>query len=75
MCLQYILDLSTPPFLLFPAPLRTISTGFILLSSYTDTKHSHHMHSFLPSLCLPYSRWYPPLEKIYFSLTPFFFFF
>jgi hypothetical protein len=60
-----------------PSPLWTTSKSFILLFSYMDTKHIHHIHPHSPFPCahptLTPRRGYPPLEKIYFSLLPFIF--
>jgi hypothetical protein len=38
-----------------------------------DTKHIHHIHPPSPFPCDPSPHWYPPQEKIYFSLLHFIF--
>jgi hypothetical protein len=75
MCLQYILDLPPPSFSLFlPSPsLRTISTDFILLVSYMNTKYIYHVHPHSSFPCAypsptgihPQKR---PILKIFFVL-------
>jgi hypothetical protein len=65
MCLQYILIKYSPPIFL-PHPLsllhRTISTGFIFLFSYMNTKYIHCI--------LPPSFPYALLERTYFTFFP-----
>jgi hypothetical protein len=47
------LDLPSSSLSLFPLSplLRTISTGFILLFSYMDTKYIHNIHPHFPFPC------------------------
>jgi hypothetical protein len=73
MCLQYILDL-TPLLFFCPHLFRTISAGFILLFSYTNTKYTHNIHSYST---FPYaypSHLVPTCEKrpVFLSRTSFF---
>jgi hypothetical protein len=68
--LNWLCSLPHSPMSIAPL-LRTISTGFIFLFSYMDTKHIHqiHLHSSfpcahpLPLISIP--------EKIYLPLLPF----
>jgi hypothetical protein len=58
MCLQYIPIKSNHSIILFypPLPLTTISTGFIVLFSYMNTKYIHNI--------------FPPSPSAYDYLTP-----
>jgi hypothetical protein len=76
MCLQYILvgfifSIILP---LLPSLLRTISTGFILLFSYMDTKYIHCIYPHSPFPCIhSLSTDTHPWKRLIFFLLPFFF--
>jgi hypothetical protein len=49
-----------------------MSTGFIVLFSYMNTKYIHHIHPPLPfPYTVPYSNWNPPLDRTYFTFLSF----
>jgi hypothetical protein len=73
----YLLDLPPPSYSLLPLspPLhRTISTAFILLFSYIDTKHIHHIHLNSPFLVSTQLPLVPSPRKDLFSPSAFQFF-
>jgi hypothetical protein len=70
MCLQYILARLTLSIFLLPPPSlpSTISTDFILLFSYMNTKCIHHIHPHSPFPYVLSPPWYPPPEKTCFPV-------
>jgi hypothetical protein len=66
MCLQYILVRfpPSPPSIL----LRTMSTGFILLFAYMNTKYIHHIQAYSPFSYATPSHYCLPLEKTCFTI-------
>jgi hypothetical protein len=72
MCFQCILDIPPSSFFCFLSPLpRTISTGFILLFSYMNTKYVHHIHPHSPFPYAPPTSTHPQKRSILPSSPPF----